>query len=193
MFCYFSMIVFLFLVSCVFLSLDSCLFLSLDSCFVSPLCLVLFLPCVLFCFSHVSCFFLACCLFLPCVLFVSPSCLSCFSHIAIAPFLWSVCLLFAEPAPHGFPCTHIQKIHTICARTTNKCMGPDSWGTCFLVIRLTRTESWLTWDKEPRTAVPRGRSASRKRRLRGRSPSGKTNRQPCKNFLKGTCTKLPCH
>ena len=40
--------------------------------------------------------------------------------------------------------------------------------------------------------TPRGRSASRKRGLRGRSPSGKTNRQSCKNFLKGTCTKLPC-
>ena len=39
---------------------------------------------------------------------------------------------------------------------------------------------------------PRGRSASRERRLRGRSPSGKTNRQLCKNFLKGTGTKLPC-
>ena len=32
---------------------------------------------------------------------------------------------------------------------------------------------------EPPT--PRGRSASRKRRLRGRSPSGKTDRQPCLN------------
>ena len=39
---------------------------------------------------------------------------------------------------------------------------------------------------------PRGRSASRKRSLRGRSPYSKTSRQPCKNFLKGTCTKLPC-
>ena len=33
---------------------------------------------------------------------------------------------------------------------------------------------------------------SRKRSLRGRSPCGKTNRQPCKNFLKGICTKKPC-
>ena len=40
--------------------------------------------------------------------------------------------------------------------------------------------------------TPRGRSASRKRSLRGRSQCGKSNRQPCKNFLKGTCTKLPC-
>ena len=37
-----------------------------------------------------------------------------------------------------------------------------------------------------------GRSASRKRSHRGRSPSGKTDRQPCKNFLKSTCTQLPC-
>ena len=43
---------------------------------------------------------------------------------------------------------------------------------------------------EPPT--PRGRSVSRKRSLRGRGPSGKTNRQPCKNFLKGTCTTSPC-
>ena len=31
------------------------------------------------------------------------------------------------------------------------------------------------------------------RSLKGRSPSGKTDRQPCKNFLKGSCTKSPCH
>ena len=40
--------------------------------------------------------------------------------------------------------------------------------------------------------APRGRSASRKKKLRGRSPSGKSTRQPCKNFLRGTCTRLPC-
>ena len=50
----------------------------------------------------------------------------------------------------------------------------------------------------PKTAPPseppthRGGSASRKKNLRGRSPSGKTNRQPRKHFLKGTCTKSPC-
>ena len=32
----------------------------------------------------------------------------------------------------------------------------------------------------------RGRSASRERSLRGRSLSGKSNRQPCKNILKGS-------
>ena len=40
--------------------------------------------------------------------------------------------------------------------------------------------------------TPRGRSASRKRNFRDRSQTGKFNRQPCKYFLKGTCTKLPC-
>ena len=54
------------------------------------------------------------------------------------------------------------------------------------------------FEPTPKTAppseppTPRGRSASRKRSLRGRSPSWKTNRQPRKNFLKGTCTELPC-
>ena len=38
----------------------------------------------------------------------------------------------------------------------------------------------------------RGRSASRKGTLGGRSPSGKSNRQPCKDFLKGIYTELPC-
>ena len=45
-------------------------------------------------------------------------------------------------------------------------------------------------SSEPTT--PRGGSASRKR-IRGRSPSGKTNRQTCRDFLKGTCTKLLCN
>ena len=40
--------------------------------------------------------------------------------------------------------------------------------------------------------TPRGRSASTKRSLRRRSPSGKSNRQPCRDVLKGTCTKSPC-
>ena len=38
----------------------------------------------------------------------------------------------------------------------------------------------------------RGRSASRKRCVRGRSQCGTSNRPPCENFLKGTCTILPC-
>ena len=50
----------------------------------------------------------------------------------------------------------------------------------------------------PQTAPPlshqhkRGRSASRKKNLRGRSPSGKFARQPCKDYLKCLCTKSPC-
>ena len=31
-----------------------------------------------------------------------------------------------------------------------------------------------------------------KRNLKSRSPSGKTNRQPCRDVLKGTCLMLPC-
>ena len=45
---------------------------------------------------------------------------------------------------------------------------------------------------EPPTRKTRICSASRKRSVRGRSQSGKFNRQPCKYFLKGTCTKSPC-
>ena len=50
----------------------------------------------------------------------------------------------------------------------------------------------------PKTAPPsepptqRGGSASRKKNLRGWSPSGKVARQPCRDYLKGTCTKSPC-
>ena len=45
---------------------------------------------------------------------------------------------------------------------------------------------------EPQSSKTRGRSVSRKRNARGRSQSEKFNRQPCKFFLKGTCTKSPC-
>ena len=38
----------------------------------------------------------------------------------------------------------------------------------------------------------KGRSASREKNLRGRSPSGKFARQPCKDHLKGICTKSLC-
>ena len=37
-----------------------------------------------------------------------------------------------------------------------------------------------------------GRSASRKQNVRGRSPSRKFPRQPCRDYLKGICTKTPC-
>ena len=38
----------------------------------------------------------------------------------------------------------------------------------------------------------RGRSASRKKNIRGWSPSGKFAQQPCKDHFKGICTKSPC-
>ena len=44
-------------------------------------------------------------------------------------------------------------------------------------------------SSEPPTQ--RGGRASRKGSLRGRSQSGKSNRQPEK-LLKGTCSKIPC-
>ena len=45
---------------------------------------------------------------------------------------------------------------------------------------------------QPQSSKTRGRSVSRKRSVRGRSQSEKFNRPPCKDFLKGTCTKSPC-
>ena len=45
---------------------------------------------------------------------------------------------------------------------------------------------------EPQFLKTRGRSVSRKRNARGRNQSEKFNRPPCKDFLKGTCTKSPC-
>ena len=50
----------------------------------------------------------------------------------------------------------------------------------------------------PKSAPPseppmtRGRSASRKRSVRGRSQTGKILRQPCRYYLKGTGTRSPC-
>ena len=50
----------------------------------------------------------------------------------------------------------------------------------------------------PKTASPsepptqRGRSAPRNRNLRGRSPSWKFDRQPCRDYLKHVCTKSIC-
>ena len=41
-------------------------------------------------------------------------------------------------------------------------------------------------------SMTRGRSASRKRSVRGRSQTGRILRQPCRYYLKGTCTRSPC-
>ena len=45
-------------------------------------------------------------------------------------------------------------------------------------------------SSEPPTQ--RGRDASRERNFRVRSLSTKSNRQPCRDLLKGICTKVPC-
>ena len=41
-------------------------------------------------------------------------------------------------------------------------------------------------------SVTRGRSTSRNRSARGRSQTGRILRQPCRYYLKGTCTRSPC-
>ena len=41
-------------------------------------------------------------------------------------------------------------------------------------------------------SLSRGRSASRKRSIRGNSNDGDILRQPCRYYLKGTCTRSPC-
>ena len=40
--------------------------------------------------------------------------------------------------------------------------------------------------------VSRGRSVSRKRSIRGKSNHGSFLRQPCRYYLRGTCTRTPC-
>ena len=41
-------------------------------------------------------------------------------------------------------------------------------------------------------SMTRGRSDSRKRSVRGRCQTGRILRQPCRYYLKGTCTRSPC-
>ena len=41
-------------------------------------------------------------------------------------------------------------------------------------------------------SLSRGRSVSRKRSIRGKSNHGAILRQPCRCYLKGTCTRSPC-
>ena len=68
----------------------------------------------------------------------------------------------------GDQCSFRHECHTLAPKSTPKAAPPSE------------------------LSMTRGGSASRKRSLRGRSQSGKCNRKQCKNFLKGTCTKLPC-
>ena len=51
----------------------------------------------------------------------------------------------------------------------------------------------------PKSATPSepptekdGRSTSRRKSLRGQSPSGKLARQPCRDHIKGKCTRPSC-
>ena len=45
---------------------------------------------------------------------------------------------------------------------------------------------------EPQSSKTRGRSVSRKRSIRGKSNHGAILRQPCRCYLKGTCTRSSC-
>ena len=74
-----------------------------------------------------------------------------------------------------------------------KAKGQCSRGDCN--FRHDSDESAKSTPKTTPSSEPptqRGRSASRKKNLKSRSPSAKINRQLCKGFLKGICTKLPC-
>ena len=56
--------------------------------------------------------------------------------------------------------------------------------------RAQKPEHTAATPSEP--AFSRCRSVSRKRSIRGKSNHGSTLRQPCRYFLKGTCTGTPC-
>ena len=53
-----------------------------------------------------------------------------------------------------------------------------------------RAKSTLKTTPSCELQTQRGRSAARKGTFRGRSPSGKINRQPWRDFLKGICTNF---
>ena len=56
--------------------------------------------------------------------------------------------------------------------------------------RAQKPEHTAAISSEP--TASRGRSVSRKRSIRGKSNHGSILRQPCKFYLKGTCTRTPC-
>ena len=56
--------------------------------------------------------------------------------------------------------------------------------------RAQKTEHNAATPSEP--SVSRSRSVSRKRSIRGKSKHFATLRQPCRYYLKGTCTRSPC-
>ena len=56
--------------------------------------------------------------------------------------------------------------------------------------RAQKPEHTAATPSEP--ALSRGRSVSRKRSIRGKSNHGSILRQPCRYYLKFTCTRTPC-
>ena len=56
--------------------------------------------------------------------------------------------------------------------------------------RAQKADDNATTHSEP--TVSRDRSVSRKRSIRGKSNHGSILRQPCRYYLKGTCTRSPC-
>ena len=56
--------------------------------------------------------------------------------------------------------------------------------------RAQKPEHTAATPSEP--ALPRGRSVSRKRSIRGKSNHGSFLQQPCRYYLKGTCTRTSC-
>ena len=58
------------------------------------------------------------------------------------------------------------------------------------VDRAQKTEPKAATASEP--SMSRGRSLSRKRSIRGKSNHGAILRQPCRYYLRGTCTRMSC-
>ena len=56
--------------------------------------------------------------------------------------------------------------------------------------RAQKPEHTAATPSEP--TVSRGRSVSKKRSIRGKSNHGSILRQPCRYYLRGTCTRTPC-
>ena len=58
------------------------------------------------------------------------------------------------------------------------------------IVHNKKTNPKAATPSEPSTT--RGRSVSRKRSIKGKSDPGIILRQPCRYYLKGTCTRSPC-
>ena len=75
-------------------------------------------------------------------------------------------------------------------KAKGQCSKGDQCSFLHDINKRAKSTPKTTPSSEPPTQ--RGRSASRKGILRGRSPFGKSNRQPCKDFLKGICATFLC-